>query len=78
MWNKYFKTSSIDWDYLVSQQYLHTQANKIFQYLKDLKENDDRSFFEYINSSNLDKNTYIKFEFKKNKTTFFWNELLKT
>ncbi len=63
MWNKYFKTSSNDWDYPVSQQYLHTQANKIFQYLNDLKENDDRSFFEYINSSNLDKNTYIKFEF---------------
>jgi len=31
----------------------------MFQSLKDLKENDDISFFEYLNSLNLDENTYI-------------------
>ncbi len=33
-----------------SQQYLQTQANKIFQYLKALFLSDDISFFEYLNS----------------------------
>jgi hypothetical protein len=36
-------------NYPFSQHYFHTQANKIFQYLRDLKENDDISFFEYVN-----------------------------
>jgi hypothetical protein len=42
-----------------SQQYFHTQLNKIFQSFKDLKENDDISFFKYLNSLNLDESTYI-------------------
>ncbi len=37
-----------------SQQCLQTQANKIFQFLKDLRENEDISFTEYLNSLNLD------------------------
>jgi len=49
----------INGDYPFSQQYLQTQANKIFQFLKDLKENDDISFFEYLNFLNLDESTYI-------------------
>jgi hypothetical protein len=46
-------------NYSFSQQYLHTQANQIFQSLKKLKENDDISFFKYIKFLNLDENTYI-------------------
>jgi hypothetical protein len=33
-----------------SQQYVQTKTILFFQYLKDLKENDDISFFEYLNS----------------------------
>jgi hypothetical protein len=58
----------INGDYPFSQQYFQTQTNKIFQSLKDLKENDDISFFEYPNSLNLGENTYIlslRSKFKK-------------
>ncbi len=37
---------------------IHKQK-KIFQFLKDLKENDDISFLKYLNSLNLDEITYI-------------------
>ncbi len=49
----------INGDYPFSQEYFQTQANKIFQSLKYLEENDDISVFEYLNSLNLDENTYI-------------------
>jgi hypothetical protein len=42
-----------------SQQYLQTQANKIFQSLKYLNEDDDISFFKHLNYLNLNENTYI-------------------
>jgi len=56
---KILKPFQINGNYPFSQQYLQTQVNKMFQSLKDLKENDDISFFEYLNSLNLDENTYI-------------------
>jgi hypothetical protein len=69
----------INGNYPFSQQYLQTQANTIFQYLKDLKENDDISFFEYLNSLNLDENTYIlNLRSKLTKSQFLKKKLLKT
>ncbi len=49
----------IDGNYPFSQHYIHTQIKKKFQSLKDLKENEDISFFEFLNSLNLDENRYI-------------------
>jgi hypothetical protein len=49
----------INGNYPFSQQYLQTQANKIFQSLRDLKKNDDISSSEYLKILNLDENTYI-------------------
>jgi hypothetical protein len=46
-------------NYPFSNLYLHIQANKIFQSLKNLKENEDISFFEFLNFLNLDENTYV-------------------
>jgi hypothetical protein len=51
---KILEPLQINENYPFSQQYLQTQANK-----KYLKENDDTSFYEYLNSLNLDENTYI-------------------
>ncbi len=48
----------INGNYPFSQQYFHTQAKKI-KSLKILKENDNISFFEYLNFLNLHENTYI-------------------
>jgi len=39
------KTLEMNENYPFSKQYLHTQANTIFQYLKILKENENISFF---------------------------------
>ncbi len=52
-------TFQMNGNYPFSQQYLHTQTNKIFQPTRDLKENDDISFFEYLNSLSLNESTYI-------------------
>jgi len=49
---KKFKPFQINGNYPFSQQYMHTQVNKYFNL-------DDVSFFEYLNSLNLDENTYI-------------------
>ncbi len=46
---KNLKPLQINENYPFSQQYLQTQANKIFQSLKYSKKNDDISFFEYLN-----------------------------
>jgi hypothetical protein len=37
---------------------IHKQT-QYFNFLKDFFKNDDISFFEYLNSLNLDKSTYI-------------------
>jgi hypothetical protein len=55
----FFKPLQINGNYPFPQQYLKTKTNKIFQPLKDLKENDDISFYEYLNSLHLDESTYI-------------------
>ncbi len=69
----------INGNYPFSQQYLQTQIDKIFQSLKDFFLNDDISFFEYLNSLNLDESTYIlSFRSKLTKRHIFENELLKT
>jgi hypothetical protein len=49
----------IDGNYPFSQQYLHTQAKNISPFFKYIKENEDISFSEFLNSLNLDENTYI-------------------
>jgi len=54
----FFDFLQINGDYPFSQQCLQTQTNKIFQSLKDLKEDDDISFFEYLKFSNFDESTY--------------------
>jgi hypothetical protein len=56
---KILEPFQINGDYPFSQQYLQTQANKIFQSLKDLIENDDILSFEYLNFLNVDESTYI-------------------
>jgi hypothetical protein len=56
---KILDTFQINGNYPFSQQYLHTQAKNIFQFLKNLKGNQDISFSKFQNSLNLDKNTYI-------------------
>jgi len=38
---------------------LHIKINKIFQCLKDVKPNENTSFFKFITILNLDENTYI-------------------
>jgi hypothetical protein len=75
---KNLKPLQIYGNYPFSQQYFHTQANKIFQSLKYVKENKDISFLKNLNSLNLDENTYILS--LKNKLTnpqFFKKEFLK-
>jgi hypothetical protein len=47
-----------------SQQYLQTQINKIFRYLKDLKQNNDIQIFSmiylmHLNSLNFNEYIYI-------------------
>jgi len=59
VWKKKLEPFQINENDPFSQQYFYTQANKIFQSLKDFLKNDDISFFEYLNSLNLDENTYI-------------------
>ncbi len=56
---KILKPLQINGNYSFSQQYLQTQVNKIFQFKKDLEENDDISFSEYLPWW---KYIYIKFE----------------
>jgi len=46
-------------NYPFSRQYFHTQANKIFQSSKNLKENSDISFYEYLIFLILDESTNI-------------------
>jgi len=77
VWNKNLKTSSNKWNYPFSEQYLQTQANKIFQSLKNLKENDNISFSEYLKFLNLDESTYI-LSLKNKLTKPHINEPLKT
>jgi hypothetical protein len=45
---KILKPLQINGNYSFSQQYLQTQVNKIFQFKKNLEENDDISFSEYL------------------------------
>jgi hypothetical protein len=45
---KILEPLKINGNYPFSQQYLQTQANKIFQSLKDFFKNDDISLFEYL------------------------------
>jgi hypothetical protein len=56
---KKFKPFQINGIYPFSQQYFHTQTNKIFQSLKDFFFFDDISFYGCLNSLNLDESTYI-------------------
>jgi hypothetical protein len=56
---KSLKPFQIDGNYPFLQQYFHMQAKNIFQSLKNLKGNQDISFLEFLNSLNLDENTYI-------------------
>jgi hypothetical protein len=58
-WNKNFKISSNKWKLSIFIIISLNISNKIFQSLKDLKENDDISFFKYLNSLNLNESTYI-------------------
>jgi hypothetical protein len=46
-------------NYPFSQQYFHTQAKKKIQSSKNLKENGDISFSEYLNFLILDESTNI-------------------
>jgi hypothetical protein len=52
------ETFQIYGNYPFSQKYFHTQAKNIFQFLKDLKKNEDVSFSKFLNFLNLDENTY--------------------
>jgi hypothetical protein len=56
---KFLEPFKINGNYPFSQQYFNTETNKIFQFFKDIKENDNISFSEYLNSLHLDENTYI-------------------
>jgi len=56
---KILKPLFMNGNYPFSQQYFHTQANKIFQSSKILKENGDISFYEYLNFLILDESTNI-------------------
>jgi hypothetical protein len=56
---KNLKPLQIGRNYPFSQQYFNTQAKKKFQSLKYVKENEDISFSKFLNSLNLDENTYI-------------------
>jgi hypothetical protein len=46
----YYEPFRINGNDPFSQQYVQTKTMLFFQHLKDLKENDDISFFEYLNS----------------------------
>jgi hypothetical protein len=46
---KFLEPLQMNENYPFLQQYFQTQANKIFQSLKKLKENDDISFSKYLN-----------------------------
>jgi hypothetical protein len=46
----YYEPFQINGNDPFSQQCVQTKTILFFQYLKDLKENDDISFFEYLNS----------------------------
>ncbi len=49
----------IDGSYPFLQHYFHTQIKYIFQSLRYLKENEDISFFKFLNCLNLDENTHV-------------------
>jgi len=55
---KILKPLQINGNSPFSQQYLHTQLNKIFQSF-NFKKNDDISFFLNLKFVNLDESTYI-------------------
>jgi len=52
------------------------QKQFFFQYLKDLKENDDISFFEYLNFETLMKVYILNLKIKLTKLHIFKNKLL--
>jgi hypothetical protein len=56
---KILEPLQINGNYPFSQQYFHTQANKIFQFVKKKFKNDNISFFEYLNYLNLHESEYI-------------------
>ncbi len=63
-------------NYPFSQQYFHTQAKKKIQSSKNLKENGDISFSEYLNFLILDESTNIlnlKSKFTKPHIFLKWN-----
>jgi hypothetical protein len=56
---KILEPLQINGNYPFSQQYFHTQANKIFQFVEKKNLNDNISFFEYLNYLNLHESEYI-------------------
>jgi len=56
---KILEPLGIDGIYLFKKKHLNTQINNIFEYLKDLKANENVSFFEFLNYLNMDENKII-------------------